>query len=593
MFFRTIGWRIFWSFSALLVTLGLVIGITSFEFTQKMVEDSAANQLRVQSISLSNQVQRHLRRMEATLRNFQANTTLLQMMEDPSHNQKELADLLQKRLGAITSVEDFFLFDKSGAGVASSDNEWHAFNASKDPFFIQGQKAYHFGNIYNSPDEGVIQIVSIPLNGPFGLLGVLAAQVKLERIYELMDQKLGVADNVEAFLLDTNLRFITPGKTGADDLQQSHLTATPLVQHLKDREEFWVGKYKSFRGTQVLGTVIKVPGYNWYLAIERDYNEVEGQVVGIIRGVVVATGCLLVLLIATTFIITRSITRPVQSLVESARRISSGDYEKPIEIPPRDDEITFLATEFDKMRAKVAASQVKLIERLEESEQRRIDSERLAAIGTLAATLAHEIRNPLNSMGLLLAQLERKISRESEGDLKILDNFRSEIQRLDRMISRILDYAKPVTLEMQNVVLRPLINEVLQLYSATFDARQIRVTLHIDYPELTVRADRDQLKQCLVNLIQNSVDAIEGSGSIDVTVAKNKTYIEILIRDSGPGFPESDRGRLFDLFYTTKETGTGLGLSTVRKILDAHGAAITLENSQPNSGGMVRVQLPV
>lgn len=592
MFFRTIGWRIFWSFSALLIMLGLVIGITSFEFAQKMVEDSAANQLRVQSISLSTQVQRHLRRMETNLKNLQSNPTLLSLLQSPTENRAVLENLLQKRISAISSVEDFFLFDRSGAGVSSTDHDWLPFDAAKESFFIQGQKTYHFGNIYNSPDEGIIQIVSLPLIGPSGLVGVLAAQVKLAAIYELMDQKLGVAENAEAFLLDTNLRFITPGKTGADDLQQSHLTATPLVQRLKNREEFWVGNYKSFRGSQVLGTVIKIPGYNWYLAIERDYGEVEGQVIGIIRGVVIATAVLLILLIGTTFIITRSITRPVQSLVESARRISAGNLDRPIEIPSRDDEITFLATEFDKMRAKVAASQVKLIERLEESEQRRIDSERLAAIGTLAATLAHEIRNPLNAMGLLLARLERKPS-SIDPDMKILGSFRGEIQRLDRMISRILDYAKPINLDLKEVPICALIKEILQLYSEIFESRKIILTHNLDQQDLTIRADRDQLKQCLVNVLQNSIDAIEDSGAINIKITGGPKVAEVMVADTGPGFPDAERNRLFDLFYTTKEKGTGLGLSTVRKILDAHGATISLENDAQGQGGLVRIQLPI
>ena len=589
--FRTIGWRIFWSFSLVLVALAFVIGISSLELTQKLVEESAANQLRVQSISLSNQVQRHLRRMEANLRQLQTNPTLLDKLTASPSDRVTLTETLTRRLSTMTSVEDFFLFDVRGNGLAATDTDWTPFNASKEQFFSQGLKSYHFGNIYNSPDEGVIQMVSIPVTANGTVLGVLAAQVNLSIIYDLMDQKLGVSENVEAFLLDRNLRFITPGKTGADDLQQSHLAATPLQQRLNSREEYWVGKYKNFMNNEVLGTVIRIPGFNWYIAIEKDYREVESQMSGILRGIAIATGGLLLVLLGTTWLLTRSITRPVQALVESAQRISMGDFTHPIKIPARDDEIAFLALEFDKMRAKVAASQGRLIEKLEESEQLRIESERLAAIGTLAATLAHEIRNPLNAMALLLAQLERRATPE-DPSLRIVLQFRGEIQRLNKMVDSILDYSKPVRLEVRPLRLAQVVKEVLALYQGTLETQNIRVIHDLDREQSEINGDPDKLKQCFMNVFQNAIDAIGFSGTIHVATARKKPgHLELLISDSGPGFPAQGTGRLFDLFYTTKEKGTGLGLSTVRKIVDAHRATITLENAQPK-GGIVRIDFP-
>ncbi|MBI4403761.1 MAG: sensor histidine kinase [Deltaproteobacteria bacterium] len=588
--FRTIGWRIFLSFSGLLVSVTLILCFVGVKFAQRTVYDNAANELRILSITLSGQVRRHLRRIESGLKTLsQPQGFLVSTLQNESYSQKQISEFIKNKLGQYTVFEAISVFDRSGTCLASTDSDWVGWRAPKASFFLQGLKHLGFAEIFSTPDDGIkVQLAFAPLTNGLEILGVVIAHVKLTSIYDLMDQQLGLRGNSEAFLLDSKLQFITPGKSAPDELLKSHLAQTPLVQHVKD--ELWVDRYKNYRGEEVLGTVLKLPGYNWYLVIERDYDEVKKQLTGIITVLIFASSGLLLALTLTSFFLTRSITRPIQALVGAAQKMAAGDLNQKLQIPAGTEEIDFLALEFDEMRKRLAAYQGRLIEKLELSEQKRTESERLAAIGTLASTLAHEIRNPLNAMSLLLSRLER--SKSAEQAKGTMDGIRSEIGRLDRLITDILDYAKPVHLEKKRIEINSFIRSLLELYHAILEQKGLRCRFQPANSTLFVHADPDRIRQAMMNLIQNSIDAMENGGELEIIASNAKGNVAISIKDTGSGIPQDVKNRLFDLFFTTKEKGTGLGLSTVRKIIDAHGGDIRIGDSS-TIGTTITLVLPI
>jgi signal transduction histidine kinase len=286
--------------------------------------------------------------------------------------------------------------------------------------------------------------------------------------------------------------------------------------------------------------------------------------------------------------------------MEGARRIAAGDLSLPVVVPPTNDEISFLAAEFDRMRARVAASQGRLIEQLEESEQRRLESERLAAIGTLASSLAHEIRNPLNAVSLLLAQLERskqpdEQKRPFQGQdgtgRQMFDDMRAELGRLDRLVSDILDYARPIQLQKETININAFMESIATFYKGLFETKHIVFKLQVPSRSTELSGDRDKLRQAFVNVIKNAVEAMPQGGRLDVVVEILDRGVRFTIRDSGVGIDPTTKGRLFDLFFTTKEQGTGLGLSMVKKIIDAHGGKIDIQSS-PGQGTTISFNLP-
>ena len=226
-----------------------------------------------------------------------------------------------------------------------------------------------------------------------------------------------------------------------------------------------------------------------------------------------------------------------------------------------------------------------------------IDRERLAALGELSASIAHEVRNPLgvifNSMGSL-----RRILRPA-GDAAVLFGIvEEEADRLNRMVGDLLDYSRPIQPSLQPVQLRALIDEALASarQQAGTPAEAVKATVHVGRGVATIRADARLLRQALINLFLNAVQAMPRGGrlAIDARQGELKGFpaADISIADTGPGIPLDARARIWQPFFTTKATGTGLGLAVVKRIVDGHGGSIVLL-SRAEAGAEFRLYLPL
>ncbi len=206
---------------------------------------------------------------------------------------------------------------------------------------------------------------------------------------------------------------------------------------------------------------------------------------------------------------------------------------------------------------------------------RTLRAERLAAVGTLAAGLAHEVRNPLNSASLQLAVLERRLERGESGDraIPIARVIKSEIERLDRLVRDFLAFAKPVPLDPRPVDLIALLSGVAELIGP--EAEAAHVSIKVEAPDALLRAagDSERLRQVLLNLTRNAIEAMQAEGGqLTLRAGAGPEQLEVEVEDTGPGF--SDQLPVFDAFFTTKDQGTGLGLSLVHRIVADHNGTI-------------------
>jgi two-component system sensor histidine kinase PilS (NtrC family) len=231
-------------------------------------------------------------------------------------------------------------------------------------------------------------------------------------------------------------------------------------------------------------------------------------------------------------------------------------------------------------------------------------SERLAAVGELSASMAHEIRNPLAAIS---GSVELLRGGRAEADReRLMDIVLREIGRLDALIRDFLQYARPAPPKLGPVALPALLQEVAQML-ATAVPPEAKLELEAD-PAAWAMADATQLRQVLWNLARNACDALEGPGVIRLSAARvalpqgrapgdrkrpreEAAAVEIVVSDTGRGIPPADLERIFDPFYTTKPDGTGLGLPTVHRIVESHGGTLEVE-SQPGVGTRFRVRLP-
>jgi signal transduction histidine kinase len=210
---------------------------------------------------------------------------------------------------------------------------------------------------------------------------------------------------------------------------------------------------------------------------------------------------------------------------------------------------------------------------------RTMRAERLAAVGTLAAGLAHEVRNPLNSASLQLAVLERRLERGETGDkaTSITRIIKGEIDRLDRLVREFLAFAKPTPLDPRPVDLPQLLAGTVDLIAPEAEAARVAVKIDADAALPLASGDAERLRQVLLNLTRNAVEAMqERGGTLTLRARSRGDLLEIEVEDDGPGFP--DQLPVFDAFFTTKDQGTGLGLSLVHRIIADHGGTITVSS---------------
>jgi two-component system, LuxR family, sensor kinase FixL len=223
--------------------------------------------------------------------------------------------------------------------------------------------------------------------------------------------------------------------------------------------------------------------------------------------------------------------------------------------------------------------------------ERIMKSERLAALGQVVAEISHEIKNPL----MMIGGFARQLSHETDNDkvLSKLNIIVKEVARLENLLNELRDLYAPRTLDKQELEINELLKEVYELVRDDCEARNTHVVFNPDHEEMVVTGDREKLKQVLLNLAKNAVEAMMGGGKISLSTSRKGNKVEIAVADEGCGISEERRGRIFDPFFTTKKGGTGLGLSVSKCIVEDHpGSTLTFE-SQEGKGTVFKVTMPL
>ncbi|PKN89492.1 MAG: hypothetical protein CVU51_00200 [Deltaproteobacteria bacterium HGW-Deltaproteobacteria-1] len=220
-------------------------------------------------------------------------------------------------------------------------------------------------------------------------------------------------------------------------------------------------------------------------------------------------------------------------------------------------------------------------------------SERLASLGTLAAGMAHEIRNPLSSIKGFAQYFLKKNPPGSEGQ-KYSQVIIQEVERLNRLISNLLDFARPKEPVKMMVPLEAVIQHTIELIKDDARTKGIQVKTETAEHLPLLLMDSDQITQALLNIMLNGLDVLKAGGTISIRALLNleKKIIVIEIEDDGPGLPGEDMSKIFDPFYTTKRTGTGLGLAIAYRIIEKHQGTLTV-NSKPGVGSIFQIALPL
>jgi signal transduction histidine kinase len=300
---------------------------------------------------------------------------------------------------------------------------------------------------------------------------------------------------------------------------------------------------------------------------------------------------LAVLLAATlvTSLLVWRFMRPISELSQAAQMVAAGNFNFRVSAAHRRDEIGALASTFNEM--------LDGLKRTRELETRLHQAERSAVVGRLASAIAHEIKNPLNYINLTLDHLRASLAPEDERKRATFERLtaqvKAEVARINTRIKEFLNYSRPSSLDLRRLDLAKEVREALRLVEVKAEESGLEVVVEDGGDVPPVMGDAESLHSVLTNLMINALQSMEGSGGgrLTVAVSSEDGHARVRISDTGGGIPPENVEKIFEPYFSTKDTGTGLGLAIVKKAVEDHGGEISVESRQ-GEGTIFTVILP-
>jgi signal transduction histidine kinase len=318
-------------------------------------------------------------------------------------------------------------------------------------------------------------------------------------------------------------------------------------------------------GTPPAPDSVQVPASDGLHVVEISYRAQQARAS---RAVILATVILVVTGVVAFGLVALwlagQFARPLEALAQAARTIGAGDLERPVS-PTGTGEAAALAADLEQMR-----------QRLVDLDRQHRQAERLAAIGTFTATIAHEVRNPLTAVRLTVQMLAK-----AKGDDPSLRLITEELERLDLTVDQLLAYSKGMTVTPRACALRPIAEDVVRLLRRQADHAGVALSVE---GEASVQADPDRLRQLLLNLVLNAIQAQHGGGAVAIALSPGG----LSVADQGPGVDPALVPQLFDAFASRRPGGTGLGLHLAWTIAQAHGAELVYEQRERGARFVLR-----
>jgi len=365
--------------------------------------------------------------------------------------------------------------------------------------------------------------------------------------------------------------------------------ATPESVHVR-RASFWTNQ----KSTPIIEVEIPVfaagsPTKWGSIKIGLSLEDMEADIRET-RLMLILIGCggLLLGMVGSAFLAKR-ITGPLKKLVDGTIRISKGDFSQTIDIRSQ-DEVGNLAQSFNRMTGELLHTR----KRMEEANRKLIQAEKLASIGRISTTIAHEIRNPLTSVKLNIQKLlqEGKLDELEKEHLSI---SQEGVGQIEKFVKELLSFARVSNLHRERFSIDQIIDESLKTLSESLREKKISLEKTV-VPNLpVVRIDADKMRQVFLNILRNACEAVDEGGKISLGLSSTQEdgdrKILVRISDDGIGIPEKDWENIFEPFFTTKSSGIGLGLANARKIVELHQGSIRVVKKR-GQGTAFEVQIP-
>jgi len=371
----------------------------------------------------------------------------------------------------------------------------------------------------------------------------------------------------------------------------------PVVQIARQARRESLATKRLGRYLLVAVTPVGSAAYGRALVVELDQSDAMMWLGGTRRHIIAVAGTWMVLVTLIVFAVLRVLVhRPVLELRHKISRARRGDWRVGVSFAERRDEIGELGTDFNDMVRQLREN-CQQCEHLHNVNLQQ--AAHLASIGELAAGLAHEIKNPLAGITGAIDIIRDELPAD-DPNRAVLGEVQNECRRIKKTVSDLLRYARPEPPSIQLADLNQTLEHALLMVEHQVEGKNVKLVRELDASAPPVPHDPDQIEQVLRNLLINALDALNGSGEIRVSTrfvpspagVRTPPALEIVISDSGAGMTHDQLGRIFKPFFTTKQSGSGLGLAVSKRIIDQHGGHILAE-SEPGRGSRFLIRLPV
>jgi len=481
---------------------------------------------------------------------------------------------------------NLFVADSTGAIVASTVlGERLSAEFDTERYTGLQQDEQSVSPVYIKENEPRITVTT-PIRQFDRFTGFLIAELSVNFIWDLVDELSREIPGGLVYILDDKGTVIAhPNRRAV--YGQHNYSDLLFVQNLTGGEE-GIGSFINPEGERTICAYAPVQELHWGVVV----SQPESVAFEIFRDILTR---LIIIIVASTIlasllavVITRNLVSPLNSLVMSVKRVQEGSLPSRVKVP-KTEELATLATEFNRMT-----------ENLEKVQKKLQKAERLATMSKFASVVAHEIRNPFNSIVINMQILKRgMVRRQSPEHLeKFMEIIDSEIRRVDTLIKNYLSLSKPPEFNPVSSDINVLLDELIILLHARAVKQGIRIEHTYDRESMKITIDENQIKQACLNIMLNAFEAMPEGGTLTVALLldhkneKHPNTLKLAFTDTGTGIPADKITDVFDYFYTLKKGGTGLGLAVTRQIIQGHDGFIEIERSS-DEGTTVSIYLPI
>ena len=528
-----------------------------------------------------------LDRRQSEIRMLVQHPGFLELLSE--HSSSSSTEMRQQIKGALdwfaasaTDFDSILIFDNSWNVIARVEPEGHDETAYATPEFREGLEnadGVYIDVVHAHNDTGIGVYVGIVLEDATASdLGYLVFNLDFsESLEPILQNRSGLWDTGKIYIASPDLVILTNPYPG-DNIALNE-TAVASVIECAASPGYQTCRYADYRVHEVVSTALPLGINDWVLVAEIDTAEAFRWSQNLVDQIILASILLLLIITFSVVWLSNGITASFRGLANAAHQIREGSSEVKLK-PMRSLEATEVGEAFNQMLTDLQAKQRELIR-----------SETLARVGELTARIVHEMRNPFSSIKMNVQSLGTYADqKEQEAELKAITL--RQLDRIERMLSDLLQYGRPIELTRERLTFPAIVNTAIQMAEPNADRLGIGVQVSDNTNELPILADREQLTRAVYNLVLNAIQASDEGDTITVAGAVEDGTMRISVSDTGAGFDMNAQEKLFLPFFTTKESGTGLGLANVRKIIELHDGHIEAK-TRPAGGAEFAIFLPL